>query len=157
MGIVDIEYLLIFGTFAICAYISIWGKKSNAPSCIFYPHTSIFLKALCCLVIVCHHFALRSDAGIVNRALEIGGGTYALVIFLFLSSYGIVKSEIKHETKLLEYSRHRLWKLLLPYLFVTIISIAVYCIIGAHADAGELKAARVSQAFVDLGGHHVGF
>lgn len=156
MEIVDIEYLLIFSLFTFCFYFSIKEEKSNVLS-IVHPHTSIFLKAFCCLVIIVHHYALRKEGGIVNHVFEIGGGTYALVIFLFLSSYGIVKSEIKHETKWNEYFRHRLWKLLLPYLFVTLISIGVYDLIGAHANVEELRSARISPAFVAFYGGDVTF
>ena len=152
MSIVDIEYLIIFGLFAFCFCLSIQEVKTPNANSIVHPNTSVFLKALSCLVIIVHHYALRVEGGTVNKAFEVGGGTYALVIFLFLSSYGIVKSEIMHKTRLMEYANHRLWKLLLPYLFVTLGSIGLYYLIGAQTDSDKLIGARISPAFVDIGG-----
>lgn len=130
MHFADCEYLLIFGVFFICVIISTReGGDSN--KCIVYPDASSLLKALCCLVIVCHHFALRTTGGFANTILEIGGGSYALVIFLFLSSYGIAKSEIKHPTTIVVYAKKRIWKLMFPYIIITVIAIGIYFLVGA--------------------------
>lgn len=156
MHFADCEYLLIFGVFFICVIISTReGGDSN--KCIVYPDASSLLKALCCLVIVCHHFALRTTGGFANTILEIGGGSYALVIFLFLSSYGIAKSEIKHPTTIVVYAKKRIWKLMFPYIIITVIAIGIYFLVGANADPEELKAARVNVAFVELGQHRTNF
>lgn len=127
----------------------------NKRSAVF-SDTSLLLKALCCLVIICHHYALRVDGGPLNTLLRIGGGTYALSVFLLLSGYGITRSEMAKPTLPWQYVRKRLWKLLCPYLIVTLVTLVAYWFAGGNGNAAELSAARVNTAFVDIGQHRGG-
>lgn len=153
--ITDLEYVAIFAVFAILLKFSIvqhsgGGKIRTA----ILQDTSTSLKAMCCLIIICHHYALRTEGGVLDFALGLGGGTYALSLFLMLSAYGIVRSEIKSPTTILQYMRKRVWKLFLPYLMVTMATIAVYWLVGGNCDATQQEEARVNPAFAWIGQHH---
>lgn len=87
---------------------------------------SLSLKALACIIIVCHHFALRSSfqpEGVEN-ILQIGGNC-ALCIFLILSSYGITKSESLHPPVFKEFLFRRMAKILIQFWVVTAFVIVV--------------------------------
>lgn len=117
------------------------------------PQTSTLLKAFCCILIVCHHYALRTDGGIIRRITAMGGGTFALVVFLLLSSYGIAESEKRKPTNLKNYIVKRCGKLIKPYVLITVIAMIAYWLIGAYASPDELLKNRVSKAFVEIGQH----
>lgn len=80
-----------------------------------------------------------------------GGGTFALVVFLLLSSYGIAESEKRKPTDFKQFLFKRCRKIVVPYLVITIVAIIVYWFIGAYASTDVLFKNRVSQAFVELG------
>ena len=82
-----------------------------------------------------------------------GGGTFALVVFLLLSSYGIAESEKRKPTNLKNYIVKRCGKLIKPYLVITVIAMIAYWLIGAYASPDELLKNRVSLAFVEIGQH----
>lgn len=118
--------------------------------------TSLLLKAICCIVIILHHYSLRVHSSGIGTLLSIGGGSYALSIFLFLSAYGITKSEMIKACNLKAFVKKRFVKLLRPYTILTIIAIAAYWLIGANAPLEELQAARINPAFVHIGNHQKG-
>lgn len=152
MNILDIEILIIISCFIVIAITSLRGGRVYCNSLI-YPETSSLLKAFCCIVIIVHHFSLRADGGIIRRFFSMGGGTFSLVIFLLLSSYGIAMSERTHPTTLAKYFKKRIWKLLKPYILITAVAIVIYAIIGADVPSDVLATNRVSQAFGDIGQH----
>ena len=85
---------------------------------------SIFLKAICCVVIVLHHYASKSPNYFCEYALARGGGNVAVPIFFLLSAYGVCKSEIKKSVPTFtEYCKKRLLKILVPLFLVLIISL----------------------------------
>ena len=154
MTLAEIEYVITFTLFLTMFKFSIGGGENNLNRCsVVFSETSLTLKALCCLVIICHHYALRVEGGPLNTLLRIGGGTYALSVFLLLSAYGIARSEVSRPTRPRQYARKRLWKLLCPYLLVTFVTLAAYWLAGGKGDAAELQAARVNPAFVEIGQH----
>ena len=148
------EYLIVSVIFILFLWLSL--AKSDERNKVYNsnlinPQTSTLLKAFCCILIVCHHYALRTDGGITRRIVAMGGGTFALVIFLLLSSYGIVESEKRKPTDLKQYLFKRCVKLVKPYFLVTVIAMIAYWFIGAYASLDALLQNRVSQAFVEIG------
>lgn len=157
MTSLDVEILVTLSGFIIMAIASLGGGKNKyRNNSIIYPETSSLQKAFCCILIVCHHFSLRADGGIIRRLFAMGGGTFSLVIFLLLSSYGIAMSERNHPTTLIQYSKKRILKILKPYTLITIVAIVIYYTIGADAPSDVLTANRISQAFVYIGQHKSG-
>lgn len=150
------EYLVILAIFTLFTFLSL---KKNGECRKTYDNvriksqTSTLLKAFCCILIVCHHYALRTDGGIIRRIIAMGGGTFALVVFLLLSSYGIAESEKRKPTNLKTYIFKRCGKLIKPYLVITVVAMIAYWLIGAYASPDELSQNRVSLAFAEIGQH----
>lgn len=150
------EYLIILALFTLLLFFALQKKGEHIyNSNLINPQTSTLLKAFCCILIVCHHYALRTDGGIIRRIVAMGGGTFALVIFLLLSSYGIAESEKRKPTDLKQYLFKRCGKLVKPYFLVTVIAMIAYWFIGAYASSDMLLQNRVSQAFVEIGQHRL--
>lgn len=153
MNTLDVEISVVLSGFILMVIHSLGGGKNNCCNSLIYSDASSLLKTFCCIVIVCHHFALRADGGILRRLFAMGGGTFSLVIFLLLSSYGIAMSERNHPTTLVQYFKKRILKLLKPYIVITAFAMVIYAIIGADVPSDVLTANRISQAFVDIGQH----
>ena len=147
------EYLVVLALFVLFLKLSLAKEVSSPPksSILIGFQTSALLKAFCCILIVCHHYALRTDGGVIRRITAMGGGTFALVVFLLLSSYGIAESEKRKPTDFKQFLFKRCGKILVPYFVITIVSIIGYWLIGAYASTDVLFKNRVSQAFVELG------
>lgn len=94
------EYLVVLALFVLFLKFSLAKEDScqKKSSILIGIQTSTLLKAFCCILIICHHYALRTDGGIIRRITAMGGGTFALVVFLLLSSYGIAESEKRKPT-----------------------------------------------------------
>ncbi len=152
------EYLIVSVIFIFFFWFSLVKSDERNKvynSNLINPQTSTLLKAFCCILIVCHHYALRTDGRIIRRIVAMGGGTFALVVFLLLSSYGIAESEKRKPTDLKQYLFKRCGKLVKPYLLITVIAMIAYWFIGAYASSDELLQNRVSQAFVEIGQHRL--
>lgn len=147
------EYLVVLALFVLFLKLSLAKEDSSQKksSILIGIQTSTLLKAFCCILIICHHYALRTDGGIIRRITAMGGGTFALVVFLLLSSYGIAESEKRTPTDFKQFLFKRCRKIVVPYLVITIVAIIVYWFIGAYASTDVLFKNRVSQAFVELG------
>lgn len=104
--------------------------KGNA----FYlsPSVSNALKGLCSIIIICHHWCLfnhnilGSSYNVFLKLLPMLGGNFCLIIFFFLSGYGITISETKHSNKIFEYSKKRICKIYKPAFIVRFIFIILY-------------------------------
>lgn len=94
--IIIIEFIFIFFLlflFVKNSYVRQYSAQMQE-TVIISPDTSQVLKAVCCIIIVLHHFALRRQDITVLKPISMGGGNFALPIFFILSAYGIAKSEL---------------------------------------------------------------
>ncbi len=118
---------------------------------IIHKDTTSFLKAVCCVSIILHHFSLRSSGGTMSVLFSLGGAYFSVPMFFLLSSYGICKSEDLKPTSIKSFIVHRLKKILLPFFIINIITLLVYHLCRANCDIEELSVARVNEAFVLIG------
>ena len=150
------EYLLVFILLIFAFKQSLGIETSPAKyNVLISQDTSQMLKAVCCIIIVLHHFALRRQDITALKPISIGGGNFALPIFFILSAYGITKSELhKPINKFASFLKRRMLKLLKPLWIINFITIIVYLLIGANGYSPEvLKQARVNPLFCEIGSH----
>lgn len=152
----EYEYFMIVLLFVGAVVFSLRGKKGNAQSeCLFSPDASHLMKAMCCIIIILHHWAFRVHSPWTENILSSIAGGYSLSVFFMLSTYGIAKSEMKHPLKIINYTKHRIWKILKPYLIVALLMLVTYWLIGATYPIGDLAQYRVSKFFVLIGQHQL--
>ena len=72
-----------------------------------------------------------------------------------LSTYGIAKSEMKKPLDMISYTKHRMWKIMKPYLVVVLLMMGAYWLIGADYKIEELVRYRVSEYFILIGQHQL--
>lgn len=77
--------------------------------------TSNLIKAVCCIVIILHHYALRAQVPFVGSYFSSTAGNQALMLFMLMSGFGIVKSELIHKTTVKTFLKKRFLKLLIPF------------------------------------------
>lgn len=155
--IISIEYLIIL---AVLVYSIIRGTRKydsvKFDNVIISQDTSQLLKAICCIIIVLHHFSLRRPDLLIGKPLAILGGNFALPIFLILSAYGIAKSELNRPIdNVTVYFKKRILKLLKPFWIVNLVTIILYYIIGGGCSAAEMLECRINNAFSDIGSHEL--
>lgn len=112
------------------------------------------LKAVASIVIVMHHFGLRKVGcdDCLLTMIKIGGGSFALPLFLLLSAYGITKSEMKRKLGLKSYLNHRMMKLMIPFwLAATSVTILYALTAIPVADTAIIKTARLGESFIAIG------
>lgn len=155
---IELEFVLII--FLLVFYLNSKREKTVSVVTELYEskafiskETSDILKALCCIIIVLHHFALRCENGwLVTRFFAIGGGSFSLPIFFILSSYGIIKSELKNGTNLISFIKKRFLKILVPFWIVNFVTVLVYGLISPkNLLLEELADHRINPNFVLVG------
>jgi len=115
------------------------------------------LKGLACLIIALHHYSLiylnqNTNGGIPVEAIGKLGGTFSLVIFLFLSGYGITLSEMSKSNNFLIFLNKRMLKIYKPLLLVCFISFILYSAYGvAHIPVEVVEKYRLSDAISIIG------
>ena len=156
MTLVDVEYHLWMLVLCVAIFFSLQKRKEpTIQSQIISKDTSIVLKAICCIVIILHHYGLRIGNVIISRILAIGGGNFSLTIFLCLSAYGIAVSEINRSTDVKTFLNKRMSKILIPYLVVMMLTIVAYWFIEGNASEEEMVANRINPSFAYIGGHEI--
>lgn len=110
-----------------------WDIDTTKESAFYLsPSVSNALKGLCSIIIICHHWCLfnhnilGSSYNIFLKLLPMLGGNFCLIIFFFLSGYGITISETKHSNRIFAYSKKRIWKIYKPACIIRFISILLY-------------------------------
>ena len=123
------EYPLIVLILFFCIVKSTERKACALDEAFLSVDVSIFLKAICCVVIVLHHYACKTPNYFCEYVLAMGGGGCAVPIFFVLSGYGICKSEMKKSIPTFaEYCRKRLLKILVP-LFLVVLFFEIFYVI----------------------------
>lgn len=149
------EYLIVTFSLVLILFFSLQKKTELCTSnSIISSDVSHILKAIACIVIVMHHFALRRPdcENLLLNTFRMGGGTWSLVIFLLLSAYGITKSELKKPRELTSYFKHRILKLLIPFWVCVVFYLVLYSLFSPEVhDANVIKSARLGSTFIAIG------
>lgn len=95
---------------------------------------SDWIKVICALLIMLTHYGgyalSKPELNSTINYLMSGGITYIgpVSIFFFLSGYGLMKAEIKTHRSIKSFLKHRISKIYLPVVLVSIIWLPVYAI-----------------------------
>jgi membrane protein len=133
----EIEYLLILFILFVPILYPLYknGYKQNltlsSSEGFISQQASTLLKAICCIIIPIHHYGIFFCETRIVNILRLGGGNIALVIFLLISAYGILKSELKRKLKLKGFIQKRIWKIYKPFLIISILTVVAGKIINA--------------------------
>ena len=153
----NMEYINAILLLIICSITSFKRRETKLMcDAIIHKDTTSFLKAVCCVSIILHHFALRNQEGYFAWIFQTGGGYFAVPMFFLLSSYGICKSELSKPTTKRGFLKHRFSKLLIPFVVVNILTILMYYLCGANCSLDKLSNTRVNEAFVLIGSREFG-
>lgn len=148
------EYLIIiFCMSFICikAYKPI-ELRGNTCDSILSLDTSNLVKAISSVVIILHHYALRVNVPLVGTYFGTQAGNQALTLFMLMSGFGIVKSELVHKTTAKIFLKKRFLKLLIPFWIVNLLTIIIYSFINPQRPHGvNLDDIRVWDYFWNFG------
>lgn len=153
MIITDLEFGLIL-TLIFALFIK-GLKKKEEPEVFFSldKSMSVGLKGISCILILIAHFYNMyhwNDNHSISwlhfsKICGNFGANIALVIFMFISGYGLSKSHYKNET-FMNFLKKRIWKVYYPLLIVCIISIILYYLLpSSHLSINELQSHRLSS------------
>lgn len=152
----EYEYFIVIFMMIITVVYSLKVRQEKAPVySLVSPDTSHVMKALCCIIIILHHWAFRGHSPYMEKVLTGFGGGYSLSVFFMLSTYGIAKSEMKKPLDVISYTKHRMWKIIKPYLAVVMLMMVSYWLIRADYPIVDLAKYRVSEYFILIGQHQL--
>ena len=107
-------FIIILCMLFVClkAYktIGVGGKTSET---VLSLDTSNLIKAICCIVIILHHYALRVNIPLIGTYFGSQSGNQALILFMLMSGFGVVKSELIHKSTVKSFLKRRFLKLLI--------------------------------------------
>lgn len=168
MGHTILALLIVFSLYVYLIYNYLTtpvsgGGKSKQERYEYYlsPQVSNALKGFSAILIICHHWCLYnlhtiSDPNILERILPWLGGTFALVVFLFLSGYGITRSEEKSPNSIEHYAKKRVWKIYKPAFIIYLITALVYSFgLSFPVDANAIKDNWLNGFIVDWSNHDI--
>lgn len=117
----------------ICVPLLILGnitlKDKNSFQCILEKNEVIYLKGISALFIVIHHLSQRIEMNLlVFPWIEIG--KYVVALFLFISGYGLMKSQGNNSRYLNNFICNRLMKIYIPFVLSNLIMIIINIIKG---------------------------
>src|SRR5574344_1248686 len=98
---------------------------------VFSIKTNILLKGMGCMIILIHHYSqyyieLWGFDNILSHCFYSFGGFYVVVLFFFLSGYGLEEYWKKHSMTLFSFLKKRIWKVYLPFFLVNCLTIIFY-------------------------------
>ena len=127
-----LAYLLILAFIIFFIYDFYKFQHASATTDYYYlsPSTTSALKGLAAIIIICHHFCLYQfnhvDHNLFYSIIPKNGGNFALAIFLFLSGYGVTKSELSKPLPFIPFIKRRIWKILKPCIIISCITLVCY-------------------------------
>lgn len=97
-------------------------KKQN--EVILTKKETIYVKAICSILIVLHHLSQRIGINIITLPyIEVG--KYSVAMFLFISGYGLMKSLKNNNKYLSNFIVNRVFTIYMPFVIVNIIMILI--------------------------------
>lgn len=148
------EYVVIVVCVAlVCIYAyKPLDEKVQQNQTILSLDTSNLIKAICCIVIILHHYALRTQVPIVGSYFSSTAGNQALMLFMLMSGFGIVKSELIHKTTVKTFLKKRFLKLLIPFWLVNLFTVIIYSLVEPQKPFGiDVAKVRVWDNFWNFG------
>lgn len=142
----DIEYMVILIFLGVIFFNSLKKKKEIEKEILFDRSASNFLKGISCIFILIAHFYsmqhLYDNKDIswlhISKLCGQFSANSALVIFMFISGYGLSISHSRKESFFF-FCKHRLWKIYKPLLIVSLVSIIFYMILPNSYSIEELS------------------
>lgn len=136
----EIEYLLILlALIAPLIYLLCYkvlrgqaDEREAFATCFIPQEASVILKGICCILIPLHHYGIFFCETRFVNIIRLGGGNIALVVFLLLSAYGVLKSERKRPLVFGHYLKKRILKIYNPFLCITALAVFMAIFIGAQ-------------------------
>ena len=94
-------------------------------------NTTNLLKFLCAILIMLHHYAQYVCANdlsdnIIYHILSSQCGFIGVIVFFYLSGYGLMESENKKHLDLVQFIKRRLLKIYLPVVVVSVLWLPLY-------------------------------
>lgn len=156
-------YILISTLVVVFFYNYLQTSKQGATSAngSFYlsPPVSIALKGIAAVIIICHHYCLYRfnyvEHNLFTSLIPRNGGNFALVIFLFLSGYGVTKSEMTRPNTPKQFLRRRIWKVLKPCLIIYGITFAAYSLLtNVPITEENIRNDHLNPFIIDISQHN---
>lgn len=96
--------------------------------------SSTALKGVCAICLICTHWCTYNlhliEENTFTRFIPFHLGHFCIIIFMFLSGYGVVSVELKKRRKWAEYLKKRCWKILKPAWLVSLLTLVLYMFWG---------------------------
>ena len=159
----SLAYVLILSCVAYFCYEYCSNKNKNVidANSGFYLSipTCVAIKGIAAIIIVCHHYTLYRyeyvDHNWFTSLIALNGGNFALVLFLFLSGYGITKSELITPNTISSFTKKRIWKILRPCLIIYFITFICYSFLGfRNILETDIKTNHLNPFIIDISSHN---
>lgn len=138
---ISAEYVLVLAALALAIAAGVERRPAPASRALISPGASAVLKAVCCILVVLHHFALRRPDVAFIKPFAVGAGHFAMPVFFALSAYGVCKSEMARPMPgFAAFFRKRVLSLLKQLWAVNFFAIAAYAAVGAIDGSAESMA-----------------
>lgn len=107
---------------------------------------TVAIKGVAVLLIVLGHCA--NALHVDNKYFSVNVGWYCVVLFFFLSGYGLI-FEIKNKENYLQYFfQHRIIKVIIPFLSAHVIYITIKMIMGIHITIKDIVLGLIGMSTV---------
>lgn len=158
-----LAYLLILLFVFLFCYDFFDGKKTVPSSTDYFyisPSTSTVLKGIAAIIIICHHFCLYQyynyEQHFYTSIIPMHGGNFSLVIFLFLSGYGVTKSELNRPNTVKQFFKRRFWKVLKPCLIIYGLTFIVYYLFMPNdITQADIENNRLNPYIKEISTHNI--
>lgn len=154
--------LIIFFIFTFCLDFCRNKRTAVISYDYFYlsSNTTTALKGIAAIIIVCHHYCLYQynyvDHKFVTALIPMNGGNFSLIIFLFLSGYGVTKSELAKPKNISQFFRMRFWKVLKPCLIIYGITfLAYFFLLPDGITEYDIKQNWLNPYVIDISSHNI--
>ena len=129
----DCEYIIIIALLITSILFSL-EKKSKTNSTLDIKMSNAIKGIACIAILMAHYYTMRlsplSDSWSLSKLIGRFAANIALVLFMFLSGYGITISEKKDEKRNLlnleNVLKKRILKVYLPLIFVCLVALIIY-------------------------------
>lgn len=107
-------------------------------------NTSLALKGICAIILICTHWCtynfhlLSNKDSLFYNFIMLHGGHFVIIIFMFLSGYGIAKVETTRRLSIKDYFAKRVWKILKPAWIISFITLLLYIFFGPRNISMEV-------------------
>ena len=137
----EIEYICILGVLILPFIVNLYHRVLRSDVSLVYSSNDVLipldaskiLKAICCIIIPIHHYGIFFCESRFVNIIRLAGGDVALVLFLLLSAYGVLKSEQAKRLTVVGFIKTRLMKIYVPFVIITTITVLLAILVDAKA------------------------